>query len=74
MNIYESLKRALEQAIEYENGNEENVVYLHSGNVLTKEQTDTLYELTKILPEDWIKLGYTKEEAEELSKASEIYQ
>lgn len=74
MNIYESLKRALEQAIEYENGNEENVVYLYSGNVLTKEQTDTLYELTKILPEDWIKLGYTKEEAEELSKASEIYQ
>ena len=49
------------------------MVYIHSGSVLTKEQTDAIYEFAKIPVEDWLKLGYTDKEAEELSKASEKY-
>lgn len=50
-----------------------NIVYIPYGSVLTKEQTDTLYEIAKTPIEDWMKLGFTDEEAQELSKASIVY-
>lgn len=52
-----------------------SLVAIHSGSVLTKEQTDAIYELAKIpIPvEEFKKLGYIDEEAQKLSEASIIY-
>ena len=54
----------------------ENIVAIPSGSVLTKEQTDALYEFAKIpIPisvDEWKRLGYTDEESQELFEASKI--
>lgn len=54
----------------------ENIVAIPSGSVLTKEQTDVLYEFANIpVPisvDEWKKLGYTDEESQELFEASKI--
>lgn len=44
----------------------ENLISIHSGDVLTKEQTKLMYEFAK----DFEKLGYTHEESAELAKAA----
>ena len=51
---------------------EKNFVPIHSGDVLTKEQTEAAYEFAKIPIEDWELLGYTHDEAIELSELSVI--
>lgn len=50
----------------------ENLVPIHSGDVLTKEQAEAVYEFAKIPIEDWELLGYTHDEAIELSELSVI--
>lgn len=50
----------------------ENLVPIHSGDVLTKEQTEAVYEFAKIPIEDWELLGYTHDEAIELSELSVV--
>ena len=50
----------------------ENLVPIHSGDVLTKEQTEAAYEFAKIPIEEWELLGYTHDEAIELSELSVI--
>ena len=53
--------------------NKENLVPIHSGDVLTKEQTEEVYEFAKIPIEDWELLGYTHDEAIELSELSVVW-
>ena len=50
----------------------ENLVPIHSEDVLTKEQTEVVYEFAKIPIEDWELLGYTHDEAIELSELSVV--
>lgn len=52
-----------------------NIATIPSGSILTKEQTDIIYEFAMVpVPvEEFNKLGYTDEEAQKLSEASVIY-